>query len=908
MPAILHDRRYYLQRIPRNRARVNYAHPAAAGIVAAYVPVAQGAGMIYDVVTGRRGSTATTWVTRHSGPAAMDPGTGSVSNGDSTQLDFLSGDWTVAAWYNAVPPANGEYLNIFGRYDYVAEANNRGWLLQCRPPDAAGPRPGFCGLVFRNSNVLNYTLGDSDGSVSARDGAMMMSTTGSVRHLYRNDMVNRIVDGANTGTNLNPLTTSAPLVFGGSATTGKLAVYLALAWARGFSVANAIAWIEDPMGLIVDEAPVAYFLPMGPVAVTLLESDGQAAGTSLAAAFSTTLGGPGIERFATVDIDDLENFYDGRVLSDPVVTRGLVEPFYGPIRHENTTVVLANRDGGLTDQFLAQDGWRGRPLVIRRFDRFTLEMRTAWVGIVSESALDGDAGTIRLTGTNVDLSILEQPIPTAIVKNDEFPAGVDIGRSKPIIFGTARQMPLPYINDDTENSCFDYLVGYDTAWSDLTVLSVWRVGGTTGSTVSTVQCDPSEYVVSTTDWPGYTTIRFALRQVGFQEVAAGASSGFLPILATVRNEVPAQHNPIGAIREMFENSTWGGGKTVNGPAFDAAFALVDSLGPYLVDGAMIAPEPMKNWLTELCAFRGIRLAVNESGEWYPIVDEAQVAPVMLLRDGPGDGERNLLGVGERSFADVNNAVKNAHISYRENLTALGTFREVAKFSRVVNAAFGADRPYTNRFVWQHQTADRILDYLAKRLILDQQRIHLTTGQAGRALEPGQLVQATADRIGLSDDILEVVSVEESVDRAELTSRPWDAEIYVYSPWGGGDTGGEEDPHTTPPSGPTNIALNDNPGGGVVTIGYDMIDTASDPTLVFYAAWIDYRLDSETTWMRWLLNQYTPAGAFIPGFGGTGLEQTVTGLTPNTDYVFRVTSQNVVGLEAYSDELAVHTAP
>jgi len=614
-----------------------------------------------------------------------------------------------------------------------------------------------------------------------------------------------------------------------------------------------------------------------------------------------------VNRYATVDVDDLAVFYDGRVVSDPVVTRGLADSFFGPIRHENTTVMLSNRDGGLTTQFLAEDGWRGMPLVIKRFDRITLETRTAWTGIVSESALDGDAGTIRITGTNLDLSILEQEIPTGIVEGPFFAKAVDDGSTIPVIFGTARKMPLLYINDDTVNSAFDYLVGRGT---DLTVESVFRVGGTTGSTVSTVLCDPSEYTVSTTDWPGYTTIRFLLRQTVSAQAEAGAQSGFIPILATVTNTITAQRNPVRVIREILENTTWGLGKTVDTSAFDDAEALMDDAGPYYVDGAMLAPDAAKNWLTELAMFRGIRLAVDVSGQWYPIVDSAEVAPVMVLRDGTGDGERNLLGVGERGFADVNNAVKNANISYRESLTDLSTFRKVAKFSRVVNATFGADRRYQNRFVWQNSTADRILDYLAKRLVLDQQRIHLTTGQDGRALEPGQLVQVTCDRLGLSDDVLEVVTIVESVDKAELECRPWSADIYEYAP--ADDLPDEDnDPNITPPTAPTNITENDNVNSGdgtaAVTIGYDMVDLATDPALVFTAVWIDYRLAADTVWTRYYTNPYGPLGEYLPGFGGTGLEQTVYGLVLDTDYEFRATSINNAGLESYSGTLAVHTA-
>jgi hypothetical protein len=609
-----------------------------------------------------------------------------------------------------------------------------------------------------------------------------------------------------------------------------------------------------------------------------------------------------IDRYATVDVDDLSVFYDGRVVTDPVVTRGLVDPFFGPIRLENTSVVLSNRDGALTAQFLAQDGWRNRSLVIKRFDRFTLETRVAWIGIVSESSLDGDAGTITLTGTNVDLSILEQTVPNDLITKEEFSLAVDVGKTKPKVFGTARKMPLPYINDDVINSCFDYFV---ETGSHFTVDAVFRVGGTTGSTVSTVQCDPSEYVVSTSNWPGYTTIRFALRQVGFQEVAAGATSGFIPILATVTNTTGEERNPIRVIRLILENAVWGLGKTVNDAAFDAAEDALTAFGPYYVDGAMTIPAAARDWLTELCMFRGIRLAVNASGEWYPIVDDAEVGPTMILGDGPGDGERNLLAASSRAFADVNSAVRNAHISFREDLAQPGTFRQRAKYARVVNADFGADRPYTNRFIWQQATADRVLCGLWKRLVLDQQRIHLTTGQAGRALEPGQVVQVTVERLGLSDALLEVVSVEESIEKAELICRPWNDGIYTYTP---SDEIPDDTSEDTPPDVPTNLEEGDNVNAGdgtaSVTIIYDNIQTI-EPAEVF----VERRLDTETTWTRDYHNPtpYGSLGEYLRGFAGTAIEQTTTGLLLNTDYVFRCVARNGAGLETISDELAVHTA-
>ena len=486
-------------------------------------------------------------------------------------------------------------------------------------------------------------------------------------------------------------------------------------------------------------------------------------------------------RYSSRDVDVGGVFYARGLLTDPTVTKSMVDLQWGQIVIEGTRFELL-LDATLLQGYI-QD-FRGQQFELALYDSASGFMQSKLLGVVTKPSLT--AGRLIIEGENFDPGIFEQDLPRGIITTDEFPNAIDLGLPITKVLGRVAQVPLRYINDDIVRSEFDYLV----ARGVVSVPFVFRLFNNALTDV-----DPSEYTISYSNYPGYTTIRFTLRQT---QTVSG--NDFYPIFADVLGS-DSERNVARAIQHMLSNTAWGLGRTIDITSFDAAAAVLDpALTGLRVDGALTTLDQAQNWLRELFVFAGIRMHITAAGQIAIEVETEQTTPRLAAHDGTGDGNRILIDP-TRFKEPMGDAPRRAIMKYREDLRNPGQF--FFEQSRAVNTGMGKDKIYLNRFIRTHRTADKVIDRIAHRLADAQERATATLAQEGRGLRAGELISLTFPLLSLNASVYEVtrLAVGSAVTTVELVG--WSA--YTYTPGtlpgestGGGGPVGAPPPGEEPP--------------------------------------------------------------------------------------------------------------
>lgn len=471
----------------------------------------------------------------------------------------------------------------------------------------------------------------------------------------------------------------------------------------------------------------------------------------------------GANRWASVDgLMVSGEVYSGRILGDINVERRFIDTFFGTVEQAIVEIALANADRAL-DAVYTTD-LRGTALTITRYDIATATSVTEFTGAVNQVSLEPGRVVVRAVAPDVDT--FEHDVPQGVVTAATFPNAVDVGAQIPVVLGNVERVPLPYVNDDTVNNFYDYLVGRGA----LTVTAVYR--DTSNGTLSAAGV--GEYTVETTRYAGLTSVRFTARQINF-------SGSFYPMRADVVG-LAAERNFARAVRTLLNDSAWGLNQPVNAASFNAAEALIDpatgtSVTGLYCDGALVEPRQAQDVLRELLLVRGMGLSTNSAGEWTISVDTEQANVRLVAQDGTGDGERTLLGARTRTRRALADAVKLLRVRYRWDYTQ-GQFR--LEQSRTVNAAFGRDLVVEHHFLRDSTAADKMTDYLGKREKLGDETLEVDLTQEARKLAVGELVTVTYAPLAISAVTYEARLVRKSLDRVTVELGLWDANFYVYA--------------------------------------------------------------------------------------------------------------------------------
>jgi hypothetical protein len=590
--------------------------------------------------------------------------------------------------------------------------------------------------------------------------------------------------------------------------------------------------------------------------------------------------------YASTGLGTLSVPYIGRLLEEPTVRRRIVDVFWGPVEVQEVTVRLANLDGLLTAEYSAD--LRGRALTIQRYNVTTGAIVTEWIGQIEQASLTGD-GIIEIEGTNLDLAIFDQEIPRLTVETAVFPKALDVGKRIPVVFGNVPKVLLPYVQQDLIGGFYDYVIA-----GPVTFAGLWR----NGPNDSLAAIQPSEYTVSDTSYGGLTTVRFFLQQVDFQ----GAPHRIYADVIGFQTE----RNFVRAVQRILSDTVWGLGKSVDVANFTAAATALDAAtggaGMLLCDGALLEAAKAKDVLRQLLMVRGMRLSMSSAGQWQITVDTTPGAPVMTIQDGMGPGERNLLGVGRRTRVPASDRPRVFTLGYRRDLISEDfLFRQ----SRTLDSA-GREVTEEQDFVRDHGTADRVADYMGKRLYYGQQTVEdAEITPAARTLTEGQLVRFTYAPLGYTDEVLEVRALEKGLATIRATLAQYSSSIHTYTPGTlptDNISGTFTDLTRTPPGAPSALSI---PQSGT-ELGTDggtaawMLLQYTAPTANCTGVRVDVRKNStETVYQH---------GYAVASNVGANQQTRLRGLVPGVHYDIHVVAVNGSGLVSAAATLLDQAAP
>lgn len=230
------DLKNYFSTQPPRGVQVNYAEPLARQL-RSLILMNNGGGVPFDMVKARQiGDGFNGWADCRSGKACA--GWSIKRNNNDKDLEFVSGPWTIATFFNIKQFVSGEYLDIFAIDGYSDESTNKGWGLTTR-----GDTDKFAFLSMNNNGSANYRL-ESNTLVASGNWSLVGTSDGITRRLYVNGK-----QETTTTTNANPAT-ALGVSIGNSTGNYKCHNYICVAWARELSADEISKWHRNPFGLL----------------------------------------------------------------------------------------------------------------------------------------------------------------------------------------------------------------------------------------------------------------------------------------------------------------------------------------------------------------------------------------------------------------------------------------------------------------------------------------------------------------------------------------------------------------------------------------------------------------------------------------------------------------------------------
>lgn len=425
---------------------------------------------------------------------------------------------------------------------------------------------------------------------------------------------------------------------------------------------------------------------------------------TLKATFSLTA----THRFAIRDhYDDSGNYFKGSILETPTLQRELSDIFYGVEDARSVTLRLANVGSNVSgdstwDEIVANEEIRGKWVTLERHDPVdgtNFEFR----GKISSFEI-GDRVEICLD--MIDDDILDTLLPQGVVTPGTFSTtALGVGAPINIPLGHCRNLPLANIQNDTTNNYYDYLVGY----ADGGIEGIWDdAANGYGVRRDGVLVDTSEYTFfdgTQATFSGFAFIRFTTEQKNF-------SGGYHSLTADVKGlklgEASAQRNFIRCIEHFFSNATWGLNDSIDAGTFASAADDLDTIGNLYCDGAITSQRKARDILNDLLYPARAFVTRASDGEWEITVDKAGSS---VANFGDGDGFYNNCEVLSVSAIPAHQAIKTAKAHYAPISPGGDAEKEM---STAVHSTFGEVKTIDLPFVFEDDTAERVLSYIKNR--------------------------------------------------------------------------------------------------------------------------------------------------------------------------------------------------
>jgi len=477
-----------------------------------------------------------------------------------------------------------------------------------------------------------------------------------------------------------------------------------------------------------------------------------------------------VRRYATREV-----FVNGAVwqrgLGEIVIERRLQEVFYGFLSPTTIEVRLPNIDGALSMVFgpSATDR-RGSVVNIYSWDEDVGGAATLEASGSIASIEVGDEVVLQIA---VELpSVLLTTLPKETTTTQKFPSAVDLGFGIPVLFGNVKRLPLAYVYVNLVSNVYIYLVSYagvtpTVVYRDDQVVSGGEYtiyNGTYNNSVAGVGGNLTAYCV----------IVFTTEQRDFSDRLYDRTEGDR-MTADVTGLAP-ERNFARAIRSILSNTTWGLAQSVDATTFDQAESDLSAIGSLYCDGWLLEQKSVKEYLDELALTRGMRFSRTSAGAWQLYVDK--VATTYVGKFGYNDigGLRNLIEKPAARLKDIGDSVSTLEVEFRHDpisrtYAAITTARSVT--------AFGQPKRFRLNFVRDSTTADKISDYLTKKLKLLDHTIDTGSGHEARALKEGDRVTVEARDYGVFAPY-EVFGIRKRLTSVELNLARYRPDPYTYT--------------------------------------------------------------------------------------------------------------------------------
>jgi hypothetical protein len=444
------------------------------------------------------------------------------------------------------------------------------------------------------------------------------------------------------------------------------------------------------------------------------------------------------------------------------------------------------------------------------------------------------------------------------------------------------------VTENTSSNVYDYLIGEGTSYTN-----VLMYRDTIGDILSLV--NSTEYSLNTTSYAGVTVARFPLRQAKF--------GGGLHNLYATATGLSAEQNFARAIRTTMANSIWGLSQAVDNTTFSQIESLLASVGSLSCDGVLAVSRPAVDILNQLLIVRGMTLSKTTSSYWTLAIDQGSTSAVYQATFGHGKGQpwNNVTAFGGLTRTPLQDAISHLALEYAVEYRT-GHYRNTVTRSVL---AIGRERRISHDFIQTGVTADKVVDYLSKRLLQGDQKAQFTAGQEARNLNVGNLILYTAPQLGLTEQVFRITELSRRLDTTQLNVEGWASSIYSYTMAGSipPDAGIpiESVWSVTTPSAPTSLMIigsgtTTNSQGGYTafqTLRYNVVNEA------FAQTFVRQRTSGNSQWLTVAVDQL--AGNNLT----TRIDQLITGLP----YDYQVDRVNLLNPSLHaSTMISSQTAP
>lgn len=240
------------------------------------------------------------------------------------------------------------------------------------------------------------------------------------------------------------------------------------------------------------------------------------------------------------------------------------------------------------------------------------------------------------------------------------------------------------------------------------------------------------------------------------------------------------HKNVGlAIKRLLIDNVVGVNSKVDPLNFDKAITMLDDLG-LKVDFTQVEPRKLSDILNDLCFFRGILIRKDTNGYWTLTVDD--INSTVKAAFGSGDGfYNNIIRVSSYETTPADQSVNKLTLEYNSYPNNQGELIYNSSLERPVNSYGTEQRIVQNPYILDHVTADKVLDYNAKKLRYADEILNITVASDGERLDIGNIVEITIPRFNINRKIFQISEIRDRGIERDLKLVGFSTQIFTYDP-------------------------------------------------------------------------------------------------------------------------------